>query len=341
MLHLKASVDMTQGNERKFACPSDFIPCPFTLLTSFTKEKLNRSNTELWLIKAPFDFNPSSFNSKNIPLIGFRSEKIKNDGKTRLYNIFSSARETCASHLLVPSEDHDQLLSGPSFQGHINICDSFGEPSGDLHPVPATPTLKITVDLKQRFQPFGATAATRSEAMISGLGEDGEQVTDCNLIVETDRVKRRKKKKQKHEVEQVLDRLPCVKQLVMDREGACGNSPEILQDTRGPCLLSKSLPIIETTMKKRKKKKRAKELAEVSATALEMENDLEDETFLSVIKEEAITEPLEDFSDKTGWIEHCKKKKKLISQEILEDRFSPTATELGSVFKKKKCQTKA
>lgn len=331
---LKGSVESEQGNARKFACPSDFILCPITSSPSFTKDKVNSSNTELWLIKAPLDFNPASFISKNIPLIGFKSVKIKNNGKKPLYNIFSSPREMCSSRVLVPSEDHNQLLSGPSFSGYINICNSFGDPSGGLHPVPSTPILKIPEGLKQRFLPFGATTA----ASTGRLGEDGAQVTHCEPMW-TDGLKRKKKRKTHEKVEAVLDQLLCVKQEAMDRDGAWGNSPEMDQDSRDPCLATKGLAITENTMKKRKKRKREKEHADFSVTALEVKDALGDEAFFSVIKEEAITEPLEGIADETFRIQHSKKKKRQ-SQEILEERFPPTATELGSVFKKKKCHTK-
>ncbi|XP_078517011.1 DNA-directed RNA polymerase I subunit RPA34 [Lissotriton helveticus] len=318
VLPLKGSVDSEQGNARMFACPPDFILCPFTSAPSFTKDKVNSSNTELWLIKAPLDFKPASFIRKNIPLIGFKSVKIKNDGKKRLYNIFSSPQEMCSSHVLVPSEDHNQLLSGPSFRGYINICNSFGDPSSGLHPVPGTPILKIPEGLKQRFMPFGATTATRT----GRLREDDAQVTHCEPMW-MDGVKRKKKKKMLGKVEAVLDQLLCVRQEEMDREGACGNSPEMDQDSRGSCLAAKGLSITDNTIKKRKKKKRDKEHADVSVTALEVKDTLRDEGFLSVIKEEAITEPSDGISDETFRIQHSKKKKKHQSQEILEERSPP------------------
>ncbi|KAJ1106672.1 hypothetical protein NDU88_004073 [Pleurodeles waltl] len=327
---LNGSADSEQGNERTFACPLNFIPCPFTAIPSFTREKLNSSDTEFWLIKAPLDFNPASFIGKNIPLIGFKSVKNKNDGKKQIYNIFSSPRKTCSSQVLVPKEDHNQLLSGPSFHGYINICDSFRDPRGGLHPVSSTPIRKIPEGLKQRFLPFGATTATTTTG---GLGVGGAQITDCKIIW-PDGGKSKKKRKKHAKVEEVLNRLLCVKQEAMDGEGAWGNLPGMDQDSRGSCLTSKGLPIAETTMKKRKKRNREKEHEEASATALESEDNVEDEAFLSVIKEEAITEPSEGNSNKSGRIQNRKKKR--LFQENLEELFSPTATELGSVFKKKK-----
>ncbi|XP_069500786.1 DNA-directed RNA polymerase I subunit RPA34 [Ambystoma mexicanum] len=314
---------LVQGKEQKFACPSDFVPCPFTQVSSFTKEKLNSSSTELWLIKAPLDFNPASFNSKNIPLIGFQSVKVKNDGKKRFYNIFSSPRETGASRLIVPSAEEGRMLCGPPFQGYISISDSFGEHGSTLHTIPASPALQIPEGLKQRFQPFGATPPVNSNSRNGAQVDNSEPAEGGNVVK-----KRKKKKKNKKHSEEV-DMLACIEQ---EDVGAVhwGNSTEIGPDPEEGAELQ-DLHIIGATTKKRKKKKRKKEQDDVPATALEIEDDLEDEAVQAVIEEVA-----ETVSDETSWTVVRKKKRKRPSHGLQGEDFEPTTADLTSAFKKKK-----
>ncbi|XP_029427683.1 DNA-directed RNA polymerase I subunit RPA34 [Rhinatrema bivittatum] len=148
-----------RGNKVKFNSPPDFIACSLGSTPSFTQKKLCSSSTEVWLIKAPVDFNPDCFNRQKVPLCGFQTLEVEKDGGSRCYSIFSSVGQQGSSHLLVPSGEEGQLACSPALNGYLNICDSFSDPTSNSPPktTTASPAPPVPAGLKQRFQPFGAT----------------------------------------------------------------------------------------------------------------------------------------------------------------------------------------
>ncbi|XP_041035288.1 CD3e molecule, epsilon associated protein [Carcharodon carcharias] len=146
------------GKMTKFKCPSEFIPCPLAELCDLTSEKVNGPSTELWLIKAPVDFDPHGFSGRKIPLVGFQTLKSKTCRDKR-YNVFGMSTGAGGVCLVLPSETAGHMESCPPFAGCISIGESWEDTGGsdEPHSIPVSPAPSIPPGLKLRFQPFGAT----------------------------------------------------------------------------------------------------------------------------------------------------------------------------------------
>ncbi|XP_067875095.1 CD3e molecule, epsilon associated protein [Heterodontus francisci] len=140
----------------KFECPSEFTPCPRATSCDLTPEKVNSPSTELWLIKAPADFDPRGFSGRKIPLVGFQTLKSKTCGD-KLYNVFGTSSGMGGISLVLPSQMAGHAESCPAFAGCITIGESWEDTDGTNEPrsIPASPVPSIPPGLKLRFQPFG------------------------------------------------------------------------------------------------------------------------------------------------------------------------------------------
>ncbi|KAG2470620.1 CD3e molecule, epsilon associated protein [Polypterus senegalus] len=168
-------------------CPQDFVPCSDDRLSRLTLDKLTAPNTELWLIKAPVGFSPSSFSDKKVPLIGFNTVKTRVDGEKKIYNVLSSQKELPNTCVLALDQQCDLKLGSP-FCGILNIsekCDTSNT-SFVSNALPAIPAPQIPPCLKQRFIPFGSIASSKSPSLLQS-----------NLDTNTHHVKK-KRKKEKH-----------------------------------------------------------------------------------------------------------------------------------------------
>uniref|UniRef100_H3B1A2 RNA polymerase I subunit G n=1 Tax=Latimeria chalumnae TaxID=7897 RepID=H3B1A2_LATCH len=238
---------------KRFECPADFVLCSHNLQQNLALEKLNRSSTELWLIKAPAEFSAESFSGKKIPLIGFQTLDAAKDGCKKRYNVLSTAKEIGNANLLVPLPNSERLVCAPPFHGIINIGESFGE-SGThrpLKPIPASPAPTIPAGLKQRFQPFGATLPASTgpspgknrQHAVGGVSpvpprRIREEVTETDFG--TKKKKKKKKKSKRWEEEYSVTR----EEMVVEQK-------PIKEETETP---------------KKKKKKKSKELEEQKVT---------------------------------------------------------------------------
>ncbi|XP_069841662.1 DNA-directed RNA polymerase I subunit RPA34 [Dendropsophus ebraccatus] len=174
---------MEGGGRRSFRCPLDFNPvadCDGTVTCE--------PDTEFWLIKAPADFTPESFDSHRFPLSGYKMQKIKVDGVKKYYHMVSSPGAALPMQaFLRPSEDSaDKLVAAAPLQGVITLAEAHGDHTA-LHSIPDRPPLAIPPGLKQRFRPFGAIASgvidsNRKDTQLSGSSK-----------------KKKKAKKRRHE----------------------------------------------------------------------------------------------------------------------------------------------
>uniref|UniRef100_A0A3Q3VUQ0 CD3e molecule, epsilon associated protein n=1 Tax=Mola mola TaxID=94237 RepID=A0A3Q3VUQ0_MOLML len=165
----------------RYQCPADFVsvfhkPCRSTLTGSLKKNK-----KELWLIKAPADFNPEQW------------------------------VQSYSFHLLSCNTGRSQAVFGPTFSGLLNVCESYGDSHGNLAPqvIPASPAPSIPPGLKQRFHPFGSktptlTCVAESETDGAALGPSsatfrplGKRLVGETEQGEEDEEGRKKKKKKK------------------------------------------------------------------------------------------------------------------------------------------------
>ncbi|GCC21580.1 DNA-directed RNA polymerase I subunit RPA34 [Chiloscyllium punctatum] len=154
----------------KFQCPSEFTPCPQATSCELKPEKVNDPSTELWLIKAPTDFDPHSFSGRKIPLVGFQTLRSKRC-KDKLYNVFGTPRGAGGVCLVFPSGTQ----GCPPFAGSVTIGESW-EDTGSSEPrsIPTSPAPSIPPGLKLRFQPFGAASPCRLTATPPERDDTGE-----------------------------------------------------------------------------------------------------------------------------------------------------------------------
>ncbi|XP_030075242.1 DNA-directed RNA polymerase I subunit RPA34 isoform X1 [Microcaecilia unicolor] len=312
--------------EMKFKRPADFIACSLEPVPSFMQNKLCSSSTELWLIKAPVDFNPECFNSRKVPLCGFQTVKSKKDGASRLYSIFSSTRDMGSSYLLAPSSEEGRLACGPALCGYLNVCDSFSGPTGNSPPkaIAAIPAPKIPEGLKQRFQPFGATPLDSGSQRKCQLKKSSKRRKV--LMVEADEEISKIKKEREERADKCMGRarqLDSVKQEPVEGEECC--EAQILS--------------MDTTDAKKKKKKRewAGDLEHHHKKKTRKRKPIE-EDFVLVAEEES-----SGFQEKTEKVflgkvseltvnKAAKEQKNKKSKCGLSDSFASTAEEQSSGF---------
>ncbi|XP_077142501.1 DNA-directed RNA polymerase I subunit RPA34 isoform X2 [Ranitomeya variabilis] len=169
-----------------FRCPQSFVP-----VAECDGSATSDPDMELWLIKAPADFSPESFNSHRFPLSGYKMQRIKDGGVKKYYHMVSTpgpALPLCA--FLQPSGlPKDKLQAASPLQGVITLSEAHGDHTA-LHSVPDRPPLSLPQGLKQRFSPFGAIAPNVSEV----------NREDSQLLGSTKKKKRAKKRKQEEVV---------------------------------------------------------------------------------------------------------------------------------------------
>lgn len=130
----------------RFQCPTDFVSFSYKPCSS----TLNSNSKELWLIRAPANFNAQSFSGIQLPLCGLETVSVPaGDGTEQPYNVLGSSGRHPELRLLAPP-----ATLAPPFSGLISICESHSDHSSDqtLHVVPATPPPSLPSGLKQRFQ---------------------------------------------------------------------------------------------------------------------------------------------------------------------------------------------
>ncbi|XP_062917312.1 CD3e molecule, epsilon associated protein [Mobula hypostoma] len=136
---------------RGFESPPEFQVCPHA-----APRGIRDPSSELWLIKAPADFEPRSFSGKKVPLVGFQSlrSKICED---KVYNVFATTGGTGDVCLVLPSEAGAETERCPEFAGCITIDENWEGAASGSEPscIPSSPAPGIPPGLKLRFQPFG------------------------------------------------------------------------------------------------------------------------------------------------------------------------------------------
>ncbi|XP_013871418.1 DNA-directed RNA polymerase I subunit RPA34 [Austrofundulus limnaeus] len=266
-----AASESTETNNKttKFECPQDFVsfrhvPCRSTLTDS-----LRNGENELWLIKAPHNFNPESFRGVKLPLSGLQTLKVPSPaGTQQVYSVLASSR--CSSELRLLTSDgraSDGATFGPEFSGLLNVCESYGGGGGaNCAPrvIPAAPPPSIPAGLKQRFHPFGSKTPTLTyvaEDEADGAAFGPSSTTLRPLVMkrfseeaageddeddEDDEDARRKKKKKKKEKRMKLEQMEDI--------------IKVKQEPKDPFQESESPA--EKIKKKKKKKKEREEVEE-------------------------------------------------------------------------------
>lgn len=168
----------SQPETSRFQCPPDFVPCSYKPCKGTRKIS---SDSEIWLIKAPSNFNPQSFSGVKLNLRGLERVSVPlGDGTEQAYNVLSAPTPCPELRLMVPPGK-----LGPSFSGIINISETSIDHGSDraLHVIPAIPPPSIPPGLKQRFQHYQAPV-----------------VSSCQADEEEEEVPRKKKKKKEKRI---------------------------------------------------------------------------------------------------------------------------------------------
>ncbi|XP_068105373.1 DNA-directed RNA polymerase I subunit RPA34 [Hyperolius riggenbachi] len=177
---------MESSGKCRFQCPGNFEP-----VAECNGGVTSEPDTEIWLIKAPADFTPESFNSHRLPLSGYKMQKVKAAGTRRFYHVMSSpsADTPLRAFLHQQEAQQDRLACAPPFQGIITVAEAHGDPSA-VHSIPDRPPLTIPEGLKQRYQPFGALPPRMTGSSGGVLQSSGSSK------------KKKKAKKRKHQESQ-------------------------------------------------------------------------------------------------------------------------------------------
>ncbi|XP_076987547.1 DNA-directed RNA polymerase I subunit RPA34 [Tamandua tetradactyla] len=149
------------GGAARFSCPPNFAAIrPTSEPPHISLEALTGPDTELWLIRAPADFDPNCLNGRLVPLSGSQIVKGKLAGKRHRYRVLSSSGPQAEeATLLAPSaEAGGELTCAPAARGSLRIFEGPQEtPPGTLQPIPASPPPQIPLGLRPRFCAFGGS----------------------------------------------------------------------------------------------------------------------------------------------------------------------------------------
>ncbi|KAL7831941.1 hypothetical protein AOLI_G00294890 [Acnodon oligacanthus] len=188
----------------KYQCPVDFVSYKYSSSASALLD--SSDDTELWLIKAPSQFDPKHFAGLKVSLSGLKMTQSTADTTPQSYSVLASSSTIPTDlHLLTSSStNQDVSLSATAFTGVLSISESYGDCSRNQGPIaiPAAPAPSIPPGLRQRFQPFGSSIPghtiknTASTSLLPLKRANLDSVED-----EEQRKKKKKKKKEKHSKE--------------------------------------------------------------------------------------------------------------------------------------------
>ncbi|XP_075704589.1 DNA-directed RNA polymerase I subunit RPA34 isoform X2 [Rhinoderma darwinii] len=159
------------GGRCSFQCPPGFVAvagCDGSVASDL--------DTELWLIKAPPDFTPQSFDSHRFPLSGYKMQKIRDDGVRKFYHVVSSpgAAPPLRAFLHPSGVPEETLVAAAPLQGVITLAEAHGDHTAQ-HSVPDRPPLTLPPGLKLRYRPFGAAAPAVVNREDSQLSESSKK----------------------------------------------------------------------------------------------------------------------------------------------------------------------
>ncbi|KAK1786028.1 hypothetical protein P4O66_017773 [Electrophorus voltai] len=207
--HHEISQNSQEKHKRvsKYKCPADFVSLKYNSAASALLDK-DEQNKELWLIKAPSRFDPKIFTDLKVSLSGLKT--IQATGATpQLYSVLGSCAGPTDVHVLTSSCQNQGTLSTSSFKGILSISESYGDCMGSRRPlsIPTAPAPCVPLsDLRQRFQPFGSSMATRA----AGATTSASSLSPVRVKLDSERCgeqrkKKKKKKKEKHGKEENVE----------------------------------------------------------------------------------------------------------------------------------------
>ncbi|XP_061733597.1 CD3e molecule, epsilon associated protein [Nerophis ophidion] len=193
----------------RYQCPNDFVSFRHKACSNTLTDKLKKSKSELWLIKAPASFNPDCMRGVQLSLSGLQTLKLPADkGESgqgqQVYNILGSSLGPSELHLLTgDSRTSQAMVMGPDFSGLLSVSESYGGDQWLPLILPASPAPAIPPSLKQRFHPFGSKAPAQGESEVDAAPSEFASLhpTGVSLANEEEGRKRKKKKMKKERTE--------------------------------------------------------------------------------------------------------------------------------------------
>ncbi|XP_041919986.1 CD3e molecule, epsilon associated protein [Alosa sapidissima] len=157
-----------QPKRTRYECPEDFTSVSYAPCQSARRQSVFDENKELWLIKAPVNFDPRSLSGKKLPLVGLTTVKTGKAGATQqIFSVLGGCSTSTSLRLLTsdPSQP-DTHLCAPAFSGVLNVSESYGDCSSNQGPiaVPAAPAPQLPDGLRQRYFPFGSSRPATAPA---------------------------------------------------------------------------------------------------------------------------------------------------------------------------------
>ncbi|XP_078595024.1 DNA-directed RNA polymerase I subunit RPA34-like [Branchiostoma floridae x Branchiostoma japonicum] len=157
-----------------------------------TSDCLHTADQELWVIRAPKDFDPKCLSGQKVKL--HKGATVETEAGSR-YDLQMTKNTQHLQQdgltLLLPSELDGRLESVPHMHGEINILQSVAVPSVTIPP-PAPPlNTQLPQGLRPRFKPFG----WREPKPVNGHVSTQRRASGHS--------DKKKRKKRKHDIEDV------------------------------------------------------------------------------------------------------------------------------------------
>ncbi|CAH1266431.1 CD3EAP [Branchiostoma lanceolatum] len=226
----------------RFECPVNFSRVTTSVEKRsgqdlLTSDCLHTADQELWVIRAPKDFDPKCLSGQKVKLHKGTTVETDTGSKYDLQVTKNTQHlQQEGLSLLLPSELDGRFTTVPHMHGEINIMQSVAVPSVTIPP-PAPPlNTQLPQGLRPRFKPFG----WREPKPVNGHA--------CVQRRDSGHSDR-KKKKRKHDIEDVEDVESSKKRKTEDVE-----TDRLVADSSAPTELED-----KTHKKKKKKKEKSKE----------------------------------------------------------------------------------
>ncbi|XP_033126181.1 DNA-directed RNA polymerase I subunit RPA34-like [Anneissia japonica] len=188
----------------KFVCPDKFQKIKPTYDTLCLEDVKGNTNKELWLIRAPLNFDCSLLDGqKCIP-----NAQYKLGDDTQFEAIVKETKQVGNITAVLPSKKKKKLLPGPAFKGLISVVSRVEVAPVDIPMSPPKMSFDIPTGLQQRYTPFGCGSPLKKrkrKRKRRNEKEEDERFKDSVIrvkeekedILDTSSSKKKKRKKDK------------------------------------------------------------------------------------------------------------------------------------------------
>ncbi|XP_012693819.2 CD3e molecule, epsilon associated protein [Clupea harengus] len=253
-----------------YECPDDFTSVTYTPCRSARGSDVFGEDKELWLIKAPANFDPRSFSGMKLPLAGLETLQTGKAGAAR--RIFSTlGRRSTTTGLRLLTNDPDQPTAhrcAPAFSGALNVSESYGDCRANQGPiaVPAAPAPQLPDGLRQRYFPFGSGIPASAPRVVAEEASVPVGLVKTELVVEEETPRKKAKKVKKEKKEKRIKQEQQEEEEEEEEEAAAAAAVVVKMEQLNQSIAEQSLPDGEATEgRKKKKKKKDKEREKVKS----------------------------------------------------------------------------